>query len=458
MASMKRPAAMKKPAGQPPQKKAKEANDIKEMTNDRFSLPDFCEQLLASLQLRRSGKPLHFATAFSGSGAPSLVLSCLLEDGVVELFSSEKELSACHALMRNTKTRHIYEDAMAAAQKKKPAWCCQHGRLCDIPAGKQDLYIAGFTCKGNSTQNPNRFTESPAESKHFEAFEACILHIKNHKPVSFILENVTGVLMKESSDSEKKFIEVLMGKMKEEIPEYEVGYVKITAAPLPTSRPRIYWIGHTNASVKEVVVQIEKLISTVSGWKVHHVDSFLDAADDPSIAKWAILGSSMKSAHEIDEAASYASALAKARDKAGKRLPQALSWPAVPDRESRHCTEVLPWLKAQVDCYEQICSFMSIARSNEHWLADVSQTSNRGSVKLTGTVPTLTTSSRLWSYKLHRELTPDECMRIHGFSQYDLRGLSTSEAKAIIGNMMAGTALAIILCPVLRSLGCLVPS
>ena len=87
--------------------------------------------------------------------------------------------------------------------------------------------------------------------------------------------------------------------------------------------------------------------------------------------------------------------------------------------------------------------------------AQVSQSADRGTVTYTGMLPTLTTSSLLWSYKHHRFLLPEELFHAHGVSpsSYSLYGLTAGQARLLIGNSMSATTLSLVLVAVLAGLG-----
>lgn len=74
---------------------------------------------------------------------------------------------------------------------------------------------------------------------------------------------------------------------------------------------------------------------------------------------------------------------------------------------------------------------------------------------LEGFLPTLCTSSRIWSFadSVHRELLPEELMAAHGLSNYNFSGLTTLQAHSLIGNSMSATTLCVALIPLLLELG-----
>ena len=89
-------------------------------------------------------------------------------------------------------------------------------------------------------------------------------------------------------------------------------------------------------------------------------------------------------------------------------------------------------------------------------ISKVSQSCQRGGVNFNGQVPTVTTSTRLWSFKEHRELLPEEMMAFHGLPNYNFGGCHMTQARNIVGNSMASTTLATVLVPVLQVLGRLI--
>lgn len=70
-----------------------------------------------------------------------------------------------------------------------------------------------------------------------------------------------------------------------------------------------------------------------------------------------------------------------------------------------------------------------------------------------GLVPTLTTSSKIWSFQEHRLLLPEECMHTHGLTKYCFAGCAGHNARTIIGNSMTATSLNVFFLPVLKQLG-----
>ena len=134
---------------------------------------------------------------------------------------------------------------------------------------------------------------------------------------------------------------------------------------------------------------------------------------------------------------------------------------------------------------------VDVASKGYHPVADVGQTAGRGGVHLMGSLPCLASSTRIFSFKLRRRrvtshnnlfmfvnslcshwrtstqvshtsscghselrfLLPSELMSSLGFTAYSFEGLTENQAVALAGRGMSATTLAIVLIPLLYSLG-----
>lgn len=195
----------------------------------------------------------------------------------------------------------------------------------------------------------------------------------------------------------------------------------------------------------------------------------------------------LSQAEKVKAASEYASAFAKAHAKADKRISNGSLLPVHARMSSKTSQNGLtPWLRAQIDIYELILSNVpedALPPSDEYFpVADVGQSANRGAVCIQGTVPSISTSTRIFAYPLQRQtastnihlcasnifhfliglnilfsgqrfLTPEELMAAHGFSDYRMEGLSLNEKMGLVGRGMAATTLATILAPVAKALG-----
>ena len=473
MPPQKRPAAAVDDGSAPTKKKASsKATPLQPITMAVFCLATFVEQLLKSLGVVRNtaAGPLTMATACSGSGAPSLVLGSILgESGLKEVFACDSDVAAAHVLLQNCRVEHVYADAKDSARPGSlTAFCVKHCRGCKVPQVPLKLFVAGFSCQANSVQNPSRFQTDPTTANHWKTFLDVVAHIRWHRPENFVLENVVGCLKAKTGgigSDKAPLIKDIMSELTA-LPDYNVTWIQITAHPLPTARPRLYFLGSRKVSVVRLKTEVLVLAKHVQAMAMHHLSAFVDAdSNRESTLMWAALQKQRlweavrESAQDdmLDKEAAYAAAMSKARAKAGKRLPASTQWPVPQKRESQFHNSGGPWLRGQIDIYEAILRDIPRSGPEHYCVADVSQSANRGCYKTNGAAPTLTTSTQLWDYEKHKFLDPSVLMSIHGFPGYDFTGCTEKEAARIVGNSMAASSLVIVFLPLLKALGYLSP-
>lgn len=187
--------------------------------------------------------------------------------------------------------------------------------------------------------------------------------------------------------------------------------------------------------------------------RVHHVRSFLKEPDKQD------LQSEQDSQKAAELESKYASAFAQGLLAAAPRVYK--DHPGPEERTKRESARpelqgFSPWMRAQIDVYQHIIQsqkqFSETDPADWFPVADVGQTASRGAIQVTGELPCITTSSKIYAYDLHRTLTPDELMACHGFVDYNFSGLTTHEAAQLVGKGMAATSLVTVLAPVLKHL------
>ena len=141
--------------------------------------------------------------------------------------------------------------------------------------------------------------------------------------------------------------------------------------------------------------------------RCHHLETCLDAPSSSTAGLDPMVDHTVKELVRRDE--QYSEAFRVAYEKAGARVKDATLRP----RSERMSAKAghfngAPWLMAQVDVYEMIIESLvkthslDVEVSHFHAVADVGQSTHRGAVCLQGTIPSLSTSSRIFSYKLNR--------------------------------------------------------
>ena len=245
---------------------------------------------------------------------------------------------------------------------------------------------------------------------------------------------------------------------------------EVGAFPLPTSRPRavMYVSGNGSRSAEALRAELEELKNRVAAVSLmHHAAGILGdyiqirCAGPPGGAGGAVGQAGGACAAAKAESAYhkfFAAAMQKAIEK--KRIPAAVTLPLRQERTSATQKALYyepPWIQAQADVYTLIAQELLVQQpvDDPFVLFDVSQRCDRGSVTVDGAVPTATTSSLWYCPTLKGFVSPEGMLACHGMdpSQFNLAGLEASEKIDLVGNMMATTALAVSLTPLLHALG-----
>jgi hypothetical protein len=157
-------------------------------------------------------------------------------------------------------------------------------------------------------------------------------------------------------------------------------------------------------NVKQLLIAFEK------NPKRHHIQSCLQSAhsQDQDAAE-TVQSESDKVKAASDYFACFQAAYQKA--KTAKRVGNLplLDWKSRASSVAALPVNTSPWMKAQIDIYEALLAHALRGQNiegafgdNFHPTADVGQSADRGALAVQGTIPSLSTSSRLFSYKLKR--------------------------------------------------------
>jgi site-specific DNA-cytosine methylase len=210
------------------------------MTKEPFSLPGFSQAAVAASKCRvAQGRQLKFATACSGSGAPSLVLQALLPSPV-EVMSCDVNPACAHALLLNAKPLHCHSDLVQQV-KHKSCYCYVCNKHCPVPTSEAslDLLIAGFPCNPNSLMNKDRFKRDATETPDAKVFLGTCDLIQKYQPKIFILENVEGVHRKKGGDADSAdtgtVAEWILQQLKVRAPSFTVKLISLKSYVLSTT-------------------------------------------------------------------------------------------------------------------------------------------------------------------------------------------------------------------------------
>jgi hypothetical protein len=202
-------------------------------TESPFDLRSFGEEVKKLLSCLPAGRgPVRVGTVCSGAGTPTIVLKHL--HPAVEIFSSEVNPCAAHALWLNADPTHIHTDVHMQALKTN-VWCYKCNQTCPAPAATSalDLFVAGFPCNRNSQMNAQRFQQDPTCTPDARVFQSTCDVVGKCKPKVFILENVNGVLMKKSQDDSDTVADWILKEIRERVgPDYVVQHLTLDSLVL----------------------------------------------------------------------------------------------------------------------------------------------------------------------------------------------------------------------------------
>ena len=244
------------------------------------------------------------------------------------------------------------------------------------------------------------------------------------------------------------------------LPGYTVAVAELLSAPLPEERKRLWILGSSGSDYtaehwKQEVEALENL-----AFPKHHLRGFFERYGQKNSNPSGQQGhQGGRSSWQIEQ--KYASAFSSAVEQAvnANRLPEDFSPPARHERPSTTLGAGLsPWAQANGDVYSFILSQME--KDVQQYgplprpvfpVADVGQSTFRGSVSLSGFWGTLCTSSKLMRMDTWQVLSGKGMLAMLGNKMEDkvLLGLSESELSSLSGNAMAFTQLARVLLPVL---------
>jgi hypothetical protein len=208
-------------------------------TESPFDVRSFGEEVKKLLSCQPAGRGhVKVGTVCSGSGTPTIVLKHL--HPATEIFSSEVNPFAAHALWLNADPAHIHQDVHMQALKTN-VFCYKCNQACPAPAAASalDLFVAGFPCNRNSQMNAKRFQEDPTCTPDARVFQSTCDVVAKCKPKVFILENVNGVLMKKSQDDCDTVADWILKEIRQRVgPDYTVQH--LTLGSLVLREPQFF--------------------------------------------------------------------------------------------------------------------------------------------------------------------------------------------------------------------------
>ena len=392
------------------------------------------------------------------------VLRCMLgKEKVVVAGAVEKSPSAAMFLMKNRDCGCIFsdvklvEEALLKGSGKVP--CFAHGQFCELPQpqAREAIYACGCDLE-----------KAAKDGSQETVLDSVTKHIASQKPPFTVLETP-------ASAKAPQILSQALGN----IPGCTVATFDCSAHPLPSHQTRLFSYVSFSESADALREEYKQLRKTVhSEMLTHHAQQILSTAiagrrsgrghggsaelvgadKEPSEGAGTV-GAEMT---DTDKDAAYAAAFGKALQKAvtAKRLDSGDCVPVRSQRPSAKFSSVkgaASWVQAQVDVYSLIVAKLQREHGAEAFfpIGDVYQSADRGTVKIAGDLPGISTSAHWFNFLDGEFVDPLALFGAQGFQtdKLDLTGFSDKEKTSLAGNAMASTSAVLALTPILRALG-----
>jgi site-specific DNA-cytosine methylase len=439
-----------------PGKKARVAKRQVAFVHNEFDLAEYVRRTLdkAGWEVDVGVVPMAVHSHCAGADAPIFALRAL---GIPfeETLASENSLAPAVFHLLHHRARHLISDVAFAASAEQCGPCFKHhGRWCNFAGPSPTALVASFVCTPYSSRNPRRMDPeykpmvAPGERASTDTFHNCRGSIVRVKPQFFALENVDGVTASRGDcippiqymldDPECGLRTIGSAKYTVEV----VSGVMATSAGLPQDRPRTLIFGardDTGVNASELVKTFNELLKA-AGPNVHHISTFLQKTSAaPAVAT--------ESPNHTDPSfIEYCQELKRAMDVAvaTEMLPNGAGLPAHSERPS--CTlRGTPRMKATLDIVHLLLGDAK-TKFLEHGgieadffpIVDLSQSITRKSFKVDGSVPTLTTTSVLFSTTLGKIIEYEDLLASMGYPRNaNISYMTTTAKRSLVGNSFA---------------------
>jgi len=357
-----------------------------------------------------------------------------------------------HLMHHRDKTEHLVADVKWVAQGLRGPCFLHGGMMCQWDRGGWQLVFSSFVCKPYSRASGSRVKSmTPDEGDHrgIDTYHHTKTIIKKYQPVAFVLENVDGVNYPHPEDAGSN------GKRRKKASPADfmledlksAGYdvvlltnVKATDFGICQSRPRTLFFG----------VRLDQAVRSndIADLFKKFAHEYKQLCGPPSIDDFVLPPSQATCSlsdgegdNDMDALYDYVAAFKRSRDVLAKMYPDVpIAMLDAADRPSRALPQESARIRATVDILTIVndlhvpgCSRKTDCQC--HPVADVSQRADRAKFHVDGTIPTLTTGSKIFSYKLRRMLLPEELLHSMGYSKKsNLTPFPATSKRCLVGN------------------------
>ena len=407
--------------------------------------------------------PLRLHSHCAGMDSPAFALAALGVNNIEVVATEVDPHAALFHVLHHPSTEHLIADMKHLANGDVGGPCWTHGgKKCTWGhTGDLSAVFSSFVCKPWSRANPKRHKADPCvergKNKSVDMFYYTRDILARFEPKVFILENVDGVTARRTDHSDSQGCTTplqfmlddpthgLRQMVKNGKPLYTVECVSGvtgTSAGVPQERPRTIFFGVRTdlrgMNAKDVARCFADILQAYGGaGPAQHVDDFIRArktgiwSDDEPVKENC-------DGETLDEHISYCTEFKKACNHLRKKKYPDLEAVLMPP-ETRPSKDVVgtPRLRATLDVSLVIRKHVEGCSGSGcrcHPLADISQRPDRASTKTDGTLPTLMTSSQVFSYQTGQFVSPRELVTSMGYKPANITFMTPSAARTLVGN------------------------
>ena len=230
--------------------------------------------MLGKCQLQKvPGKTLTMAGGCDGSGLAHYVARCLCSN-VKWGVGSESLPSSAAFLLKNFDVGHLYRFVEESSQKG-PCW--KHNAVCKLKLPQPvTLFVAGFSCKLNSTMRADRWKSDPIDDskREYQTFQGSLDFIHNTQPTFALLENVLGCMKRRSADTSDSPLDWYRQKFGQQLGNYTFADITVDSLPHPEQRARVFMLlSRCEAfSANAWKAEVEKIMETTAAMPIFAPD------------------------------------------------------------------------------------------------------------------------------------------------------------------------------------------
>lgn len=411
----------------------------------------------------KMNRELTLVSACSGSLAESTVLQVLGISHKI-LSASDNDTGALDFIRANFEVEHLHDSMESQTSGQTCLLCRSKGKCCVIPK-RADLFVAGLPCKPYSLQRAKRFASGSVKghSAYDLAFGEFAEWLNVHNPKSGVFENVMGMDMGEDSADESTPLRRLMDLLKKfpwtATPGWDFLLFHMDLADwIRVKRPRIYMLCFNKLDfTADDLRAIEKVMEDLKAASKSSTGSVDDILFERSGRQW---GSLFKTYQESQSQKPMVERGTKWRQRSAAIRESLLISPTYSPWTRRnefqglgipHTQRVLDLLN--VVTAERLYSLeipfsardSQIEEAMAESFVDVSQSHDRRPCSHQhGCLPTVTTSTLLYSFSKDSVVLPQELFMLHGFPRHMAipPGMTQSNFRSMVGNGMCAPSLA----------------